>query len=161
MIALLKRLFSKPSVEDLLKEFGGEEIPYASVPKQNPGEAKVEEGEQLIFSGRPISRTFGCYRKTVHRKLKRKQADELQILIVRKGEDYLWKSRGSCPLKYALVGRFHYFTVDDRGAFIKIVEKGGAFHYVEGFTYSMISFLLWGKGEVLHIKPVDLRNSSA
>jgi hypothetical protein len=155
MIAFLKRLFLKPSIEDLLEEFGGEETPYASAPKRHPGDAKVEEGEQLVFSARPTGRTFSSYRKSAHRKLQGKEADELRLLIALRGADYIWKSRGACLLTHTQIGQFHYFTADRQGGFIKIVEKNGRFHYLEGFTYSMISFMLWGESDALQLRPTN------
>jgi len=147
---LLSRLFERSkSIEEQLKEYGGEESPYNLLRTNTPEENELREGEKLIVDAIPSYRAFGSQKRTVHRPISGRSADALNVRITLLGNSYFWKSRKNTPLEYHFSGSFHYFTTP--GAYVKICQIGSDSHFTEHFSYSMVTFSHWGKCSLFDI----------
>ncbi len=115
---------------------------------------RVSGAEEIVISGRPLTKVESSDENTVRFNLTREQQSEYGLVILKRGNSYFWASREMKPLIHSVSGAFHYFSDPSGGGYIKVVDQrslteGGKprFLYMKHLTLWMKTLTYWGTAE--------------
>ena len=112
---------------------------------------RVSGADEIVLSGRPMTKIESSTKGTKQFGLTPEQQSEFALMIVKRGDSYLWASREMKTLIHSVSGAFHYFTDPNGGGYIKVVdrrllleEENPRYLYMEHMTLWMQTFTYWG-----------------
>lgn len=103
--------------------------------------------EAVVFSGQPTVQYQVDINKSQRTRLSPDDSTRNVLVIVKIGEDYVWKTRGNRRMIHIIpeAGDAHYFIDPEGGGYVKIMARpDGTYIYLEQVGMDMTSFIYFG-----------------
>ena len=104
-----------------------------------------------VFSGQPTVQYQVDIKTSQKTRLSPDDTARNVLVIVKIGEDYIWKTRGNRRVIHIVpeAGDAHYFIDPEGGGYVKIMVKpDGTFAYLEQVGLEMTSFIYFGSAKM-------------
>lgn len=108
--------------------------------------------DQIVFEGTPVVRARGSLEKSYNEQLSEKGQEEYKLIIVKTGDDYIWRSRENKKLVYHKSGIYDYFNQPEGAGYIKITKNEDGYVYMEHIHLGLETITYWGISEELNIE---------
>ena len=119
--------------------------------------AGVSLADEIVLSAFPAVQIESSVDSTSRRQLSESESKEYQVIIIKRGDHYVWLSREGRVLLHRQSGANHYFIDKKGGGYIKVFDQSflpeflqksdARFQYFEQLSVGMSTITYWGTAD--------------
>ncbi len=106
----------------------------------------------FILDGLPVMKVMSDIGGTESANLTEDESYSYRLLLIKKGNKYVWKSREDKELIFSHSGVFYNFVEPNGAGYIRVTKEGDKFLYMEHLTLGFKNITYWGIAKEFNIK---------